>query len=268
MIKLVAIDLDGTLVNDKKELSLENIEAIKKAKEKGVYVILATGRPIEGLRKYYDLMYVPTLNDYACTFNGAVCLDVTNNKIIHTSFIKGEDVHLLAREVDKFGLGMHILTDRGCITPKNNKYIDLERSLNGIPLYEENLYKYPKDKDVIKFMIGDEPALLDAAIPHLPKYLYKKYNVVKSATFYLEFLNKECDKWIGIEKIAEHLGITKDEIMCIGDADNDLGMISNCGFGVAMENAFESVKKHAKFITKSNNESGVAYAINKFINEK
>ena len=98
--------------------------------------------------------------------------------------------------------------------------------------------------------------------------MYEKYNVVKSATFYLEFLNKNCDKWIGIEKIAEHLGIIKDEIMCIGDADNDLGMISNCGFGVAMENAFESVKKYAKFITKSNNESGVAYAINKFINEK
>ena len=65
-------------------------------------------------------------------------------------------------------------------------------------------------QDVIKFMIGDEPELLDEAIPKLPKYLYEKYNVVKSDTFYLEFLNKNCDKWIGIEKIAEYLGITKD----------------------------------------------------------
>ena len=268
MIKLVAIDLDGTLVNDKKELSLENIEAIKKAKENGVYVILATGRPLEGVKKYYDLMYVPTINDYACTFNGAICLDVTNNKTIHTSFIKGEDARLLAGEVEKLGLGMHILTDRGCITPKNNFYIEFERSYNGIPLYEEQINNYPLDKDVIKFMIGDEPELLDKKIPDLPSYLYEKYNVVRSATFYLEFLNKECDKWIGIEKIAEHIGITKEEIMCIGDADNDLGMISNCGFGVAMGNAFESVKKCAKFITKSNNESGVAYVINKFINEK
>ncbi len=267
MIKLVAIDLDGTLVDDNKKLSIENINAIKRAKEKGVYVILSTGRPIEGLRKYYDLMYVPTINDYACTFNGAICLDVTHNKEIYSSYIKGEDVHLLAKEVDKLGLGMHILTHRGCITPKNNKYIDLERSLNGIPLYEENLYDIPSDYNVIKFMIGDEPYKLDEAIPKLPSYLYEKYNVVKSATFYLEFLNKKCDKWIGVQKIAEYLGISNEEIMCIGDADNDLEMIKKCGFGVAMENAFESVKKYAKFITKSNNEHGVAYAINKFVNE-
>lgn len=268
MIKLVAIDLDGTLVDDKKVLSIENIQAIKKAKEKGVYVILATGRPIEGLRKYYDLMYVETLNDYACTFNGAICLDVTNDKQIHQSFIKGSDVHLLAKEIDKLNLGMHILTNRGCITPENNQYIDLERSLNGIPLYEESLYDIPSDYDVIKFMIGDEPTKLDEAIPNIPKYLYDKYNVVKSAPFYLEFLNKNCDKWVGILKIAEYLNIKQEEIMCIGDADNDLEMIKNAGLGIAMENAFESVKKHAKFITKSNNESGVAYAINKFINEK
>jgi len=268
MIKLVAIDLDGTLVDDNKKLSKENIDAIRKAKENGVYVILATGRPIDGLRKYYELMKVDSIKDYACTFNGAICLDVTDNKEIYTSFIKGEDVHTLAKEVDKLKLGMHILTHRGCITPKNNKYIDLERSLNGIPLYEESLYDIPKDYDVIKFMIGDEPSKLDEAIPHLPKYLYEKYNVVKSATFYLEFLNKKCDKWIGIQKIAEYLNIKDEEIMCIGDADNDLEMIKRCGLGVAMENAFESVKKYAKFITKSNNDHGVAYAINKLINEK
>jgi hypothetical protein len=101
----------------------------------------------------------------------------------------------------------------------------------------------------------------------LPKELYEKYTIVRSAPYFLEFLNKKSNKGEAVKALANHLGIKQEEVMCIGDAPNDLHMIAYAGLGVAMENAFDEVKEVANFITSSNDESGVAKAIEKFVLE-
>ena len=117
-------------------------------------------------------------------------------------------------------------------------------------------------------MMIDEPEKLDKAIEKLPKEVYEKYTVVKSAPFFLEFMNKKVNKGVGVELLAKHLNIKQEEIITMGDAGNDLHMIEYAGMGIAMGNATNDIKTIANYITESNNEDGVAKAIEKFVLKK
>ncbi|MDE7095517.1 MAG: HAD-IIB family hydrolase, partial [Anaeroplasmataceae bacterium] len=120
----------------------------------------------------------------------------------------------------------------------------------------------------LKCMMVGKDTVVDDAIKHLnPKY-YEAYSVVRSAPIFLEFLNKSTNKGTALEALAAYLKIEISETMAIGDAGNDLAMIEMAGIGVAMENSFPEVKKVANFITTSNEDSGVAKALNKFVNLK
>ncbi|HGP9655343.1 TPA: HAD-IIB family hydrolase, partial [Streptococcus pneumoniae] len=112
-----------------------------------------------------------------------------------------------------------------------------------------------------KCMFIDEPEILDAAIEKIPAEFYEHYSINKSAPFYLELLKKNVDKGSAITHLAEKLGLTKDETMAIGDEENDRAMLEVVGNPVVMENGNPEIKKIAKYITKTNDESGVAHAI-------
>jgi hypothetical protein len=114
-------------------------------------------------------------------------------------------------------------------------------------------------------MMIDEPAILDKAIARIPADVKEKYTVLKSAPYFLEILDKRVNKGTGVKALADTLGIQPKEIMTLGDQENDIAMIEYAGMGVAMENAIPAVKEVANFVTKSNLEDGVAYAIEKFV---
>ena len=114
-------------------------------------------------------------------------------------------------------------------------------------------------------MMIDEPAILDKAIARIPAEVKEKYTVLKSAPYFLEILDKRVTKGTGVKSLADALGIQPEEVMAIGDQENDIAMIEYAGVGVAMDNAIPAVKEAANFITKSNLEDGVAYAIEKYV---
>ena len=114
-------------------------------------------------------------------------------------------------------------------------------------------------------MYIDEPEILDAAIAKLPPELAEKYTLVKSAPFYLEIVKKTVNKGATVLHLAEKLGLNKGQTMAIGDEENDRAMLEAVGSPVVMENGKEELKKIAKYITKSNDESGVAYAIREWV---
>ena len=140
--------------------------------------------------------------------------------------------------------------------------------MNGITATVEPISVIKNEEDIIKIMYIDEPEVLEEGIKRLPQELYDKYTVVRSAPFFLEFVNKESSKGVGLKALSEHLGITEKEVIAVGDANNDLSMLEYAGLGVAMENGTKEVKEIANYITKSNEEDGVAHIINKFILEK
>ena len=106
---------------------------------------------------------------------------------------------------------------------------------------------------------------LDAVIPNIPAAYHEKYNIYKSQDFILEVLPQHVDKGYSMRLLGERLGLDKSQIMGIGDQENDLSLVENAGFGVAMDNAIARVKDAADYITKSNDENGVAHVINKFV---
>ena len=114
-------------------------------------------------------------------------------------------------------------------------------------------------------MYIDEPEILDAAIAKIPQEFYDKYTIVKSTPFYLEFMNKTASKGNAITHLAEKMGLSKDQTMAIGDAENDRAMLEAVGNPVVMENGTPELKEIAKYITKSNEESGVAYALREWV---
>ncbi|MDV4152103.1 sugar-phosphatase [Clostridium sp. AL.422] len=268
MYKLVAIDMDGTLLKEDKTISERTKNAIQSAREKGVTVVLATGRPIDGVSRYLEELNMYSDNDYVLSYNGALIQKTKSKEAVAKVALKGEDLHYLRKLSNELGVHIHAFSEeKGLITPKNSKYTEVEAHINNIEIHEMNIDNIPNDEVMIKVMMIDEPEILGPAMEKLPKEVYEKYTVVRSTPFFLEFLNKEVNKGVGVEMLAKHLGVKREEVMTFGDAGNDLHMIEYAGLGVAMANAFDEVKEAANYITDTNENDGVAKAIEKFILE-
>ncbi|MCE9656183.1 sugar-phosphatase [Clostridium celatum] len=266
MYKLVAIDMDGTLLREDKSVSERTKIAINKAKEKGVNVVIATGRPIDGVTRYLEELNMLSEDDYVLSYNGGLVLKTKSREVISKIALTGADLHYLHNISKELGVNIHAFSEtQGLITPKSSKYTEVEATLNNIQIGINDYSEIEDNHSIIKVMMIDEPEILQRAIDNLPKEVYEKYTVVKSTPYFLEFLNKEVNKGTGVELLAKYLGVKREEIMTFGDAENDLAMIEYAGMGVAMANAFEEVKEVANYITDSNEEDGVAKAIEKFI---
>ncbi|AGK96188.1 sugar-phosphatase [Clostridium pasteurianum] len=268
MYKLIAIDMDGTLLKNDKTISKENFDAVQNARKNNVKVVLATGRPVKGIERYLKELNLVGEDEYAVTFNGALVQTTNSKHIIGKALLTLEDFHYLYNLSKELKVNIHAHTEEECITPKSSKYSILEAELNSISLKETDFNNLDKNTIIVKVMFIDEEEILDRVIKSLPKELYEKYTIVRSAPYFLEFLNKESNKGTGVKLLSEKLGIKQDEIICVGDADNDKHMIEYAGLGVAMGNADDKIKELANFVTKSNEDNGIAYIIDKFIFNK
>lgn len=269
MYKLVAIDMDGTLLKEDKTISERTKKAIQSAREKDVTVVLATGRPIEGVSRYLEELDMYTDKDYVLSYNGALIQKTLSKEVVGKIALTGQDLHYLKKLSDELKVNIHAFSEtKGLITPKNSKYTEVEASINNININEINFDTISNDEVIVKIMMIDEPEILGPAMEKLPKEVFEKYTVVRSTPYFLEFLNKEVNKGVGVEMLAKHLGVKQEEVITFGDAGNDLHMIEYAGLGVAMANAFDEVKEAANYITDSNENDGVAKAIEKFILDK
>ena len=266
MIKMITIDLDGTLFDNHKVISKENKEALAKAREKGCYIVLATGRPYDGVKATLDELNLNTENDYVITYNGGKILNAKTKEVIFSSTIDGIFVKELYQEALKQNVDIHAFrANEELITPKHNPYTDVEATINHIT---DNLFDFNDilDSDLfIKAMLVSSDENVTRITPTYKEYYDGKYQVLRSAKIFLEFLNKDTNKGKALEYLASYLNIKLSETMAIGDADNDISMIKTSGVGVAMANSFKEVLDVADFVTKSNLESGVAYAIKKYV---
>lgn len=265
-IKLVAVDIDGTLVNSNREITPDVFQAVQEAKAAGVKIVITTGRPIAGVTELLKNLNLTDEGDYVITFNGGLVQDVATNEDIVKESVSYQDyleIELLARQI---GVHMHAITKEGIYTANRNigKYTVHEAQLVSMPVF----YRTPEEmanKEIIKIMFIDEPEVLDAAIAKIPSEMYDRFTLVKSQPFYLEVVNKKVSKGNAIIHLAEKLGISMDETMAIGDEENDRAMLEVVGTPVVMENGNPEVKKIAKYITKSNDESGVAHALREWV---
>lgn len=265
MYQLIALDMDGTLLNEDKEISKRCRAAIFKLKEKGKRVVLATGRPLNGVLSYLEKLDLFDEKDYVIAYNGALIQSTKSKEIIFDrplSFECYRELYILSVAL---GVHIHALSDKSVLTPKNNPYTEIESSANHIAIIESELDALDPKIPIIKVMLVDEEEAINRAFSLLPQAILDKYSILRSSPNFLEFLDKNANKGVGVSIVAKELGFKAEQVICVGDAGNDLDMIRYAGLGVAMGNAVDEVKAAADYVTHSNEEDGVAHVIEKFM---
>ncbi len=267
MIKLITIDVDGTLVTPLKRLSKKNIIEIDRARDMGVHIALASGRPFHSMERYIEKLGLMQEGHFSVCQNGSYIVDNGTKKWISGSFQTIEDLIRLDELMEPFDVEVSAMDDVGFYTRHENPSFFTKSSafINKLKL-ERVLYEdFPEDTHFGRFLILGSSSNIKKVLNNMPKELRDEYYAVQTAPFQIEVMNKDANKGYAVRALAKNLGITADEIMSIGNEKNDIPMLEQTGFPVAMANAVDELKKHAKFITKSNLQSGVAYAIRKLI---
>ena len=272
MIKLICLDIDGTLLNSNHELSEQNIVSIKKAVDKGVKVTIATGRMLQSA---YFFGQKIGINAPIITMNGAYVKDFENNKEVANHPFKREELVDLIAVLDKFNLKPNIYNmDTMFVSENINRYQEMNKA---IPMEQRYKIKEINESFTYDDLIsehGDEilkaitfPELSDKAL--IKEKVLEKHNlsVVESHYTNLEFTSSSATKGNAVLELAEYFGFNNDEVMTVGDSENDLSMIKAVENSVAMGNASDIIKKYAKHLTKTNDENGVSYIIEKLVIE-
>jgi Cof subfamily protein (haloacid dehalogenase superfamily) len=267
LYKLVAIDIDGTLMNDRKEITKEVNDAIQATKAKGVKVVICTGRPIVGVQSIIEELKLNDEDDFVITYNGALVQNTYSKDVESQITLTYENLGELYDLSLKLHSPLQFFDTENLYTPNReiSRYTVHEAHINQIPINYLPIDEVPKDMLIPKVMFIDDPERLNTTIANIPESVWEKYTFVKSTPFFLEILDPRVSKGNAVKLLAEKLGIKQEEVICIGDGENDLSMIEYAGCGVAMDNAVSVVKGVAQFHTLSNNENGVAYAIEKLI---
>lgn len=266
-IKLIAIDIDGTLLNSDRKITTKVKEVLQRANANGINIVLCTGRPLPGVQELLKELDLFGENDYVITYNGALVQATKSKEIISQHTLSYDDfleIELMARKV---GSHLHTIDDTTIYTANRDisSFTVHEAFLVNMPLKYRTVEEMTPELKIIKMMMIDEATILDQAIDKIPERFKEKYTTVKSTEFYYEILNKHASKGIALKELANHLGIAQAETMAIGDNENDLSMIDYAGIGVAMGNATESVKLAADVHTSSHDEDGVAHVIEKYV---
>lgn len=265
-IKLIAIDIDGTLLNSQHQITPRVLESIQKAEKQGIKVVLCTGRPLLGVADQLHQLKLDQGENYVITYNGSLVQEVISKKIIasytlsYENFIEIESMaRLLGSHLHTLDL-QHIYTANTHISP----YTIHEATLTKMPLHYRPVDHMTPEMTIVKMMMIEPEEKLDQVIARIPDWFKEKYTTVKSAPFYFEVLNKQASKGSAVRLLADYLGIKQEEVMAIGDQENDATMIEYAGMGVAMGNATPAIKALANIETLSNDEDGVAHIIEKF----
>lgn len=262
MYKLIAIDIDDTLLNEHNQVTEKTKQALKNAQEAGVTITLATGRMFASAQQIAKQI---ELNVPIITYQGALVKTLLDEKILYQRDVPKEAALTLLDYVQEHHLHLQLYVNDTLYGIEDNDRIKAYSKNSNIPYKIETDFNSLINEPNHKMLIIDEPAVLDAHIPILQEKLGDVLHITKSKPNFLEFMHKEGTKGAALKFLAEHINCDLSETIAIGDAWNDREMIQVAGLGIAMDNAVQPLKELADFITLSHNDDGVAYAINKFI---
>lgn len=289
MYKLIAVDLDGTLLNSYGEVSEKNREAVKKAMDNGIEVVLASGRPLESVRSIsLDL----EASKFIICGNGAMVYNIKNDEIIYENYLDKEKVLKIVKICEENSIYCSVYTEKAIIAKSlnynvlyyNHENAKKEESKRTHINIVENMYKYIEGLDTNKFCkitICDDNEIIFSRILQKIKKVKKidildvehmSRKVIKEGTelvsveyFYTEISNQNVNKWYAIQNLIDKLNINEEEVIAIGDNKNDEMMVINAGMGVAMGKSYLSSKNIGNVFVDTNDENGFAEAIDKII---
>jgi len=264
-IRLIAMDLDGTLNNDQKQITPRTLSALMEAQHKGIRLALASARPSPGLFKERDILQMRQFGGILMSYNGGRIVDAAT----------GETLFETAMELNQAKAVLHRLKQLPVTPILDDGMQFYVSSLSGYKVdYEckNNRMEATAVDDLEAFLSFRPVKILMSVLPEeirqvqeaIRAFLPEDLHVVQTAPFYLEVIPKTIHKGQGITQICKALGLNTNQVIAFGDAENDIPMLKAAGIGVSMGNAADHVKEAADYVTATNNDDGIAAALSHF----
>ena len=265
LYKVLALDIDGTLTNSKKEITPAVLNAVRRLQNAGIPVLLVSGRPEKGIEHVARELGFYEYGGYVLAYNGGKIVNKKTGEVVLNQtlpkdmvqpvcqYVKDKDVTILTYDGDD------IVTEN-----PDDIYVQKEVMITHMNVRKVDDFAAEMTFPVNKFLITGEPTYLEKLVEEMAEEFSPRLNIFRSEPFFIEVVTKGIDKALSLSKLMEMFGLSKENLVACGDGHNDVTMIDYAGMGVAMENACDEVKRVSNFITKSNDEDGVAFAIDKF----
>lgn len=268
MYKLIAIDLDETLLTTDKKVSIENVEAIEKAEDHGAKIVLATGRSIVNVEDTLEAIgFADREDEYVIALNGGTVSKTNDQEFLYTNGLSFDLASSLYKRGLEYDVSVQVFTKKDIYVYNytEEEQRNLEPEIQVTEIFEENI-DFLKGTEIIKviFMNSDQEYLQEIEKDFVD--LADECDISYSSGRYLEFNNQGVNKGAALEYLGDRLGISMDETMVIGDNFNDWSMFEVAGLSVGVHNMVEELREEVDFITEANNdEDAVAEAIEKFV---
>ncbi len=268
--KMIFLDLDGTLMDDQKNVPAYNMSAINEALTQGHKVIICTGRPLCSAKKLFPVLGMESEGCYAITYNGGLIYDIYHQKTLFKQTLPLEYVRYIFQKAEEHNIYMQTYSDDQVLCHKDMKEgLDYSTRLKIERAIVPDVFKVLGDEEPCKTLAiadGYDHKKLEHFRKVFEDWAEGKVDIFFSCNEYLEFVPVGISKGAGIRFLADYLNIPMENTIAVGDAENDIPMIQAAGLGVAMKNAMDEIKKYADYITElDNNQGGVGEVIQKFM---
>lgn len=264
--KMIVLDIDGTLTNDEKKITPKTLDALKKAQENGVILVLASGRPVAGLEKLKKELKMDTHHGILLAYNGGKLLDAQSGTVLYEKAIPMERAKAVLRHLEQFPVSPMVMKEKCLYVPNKDGYMaDYESIINDLEVVETGTLSEFLNFNPVKILTAAPNEVLLEHMEKITAPFQEKFAFAMSAPFYLECNMKGINKAASLDRVCQSIGIDSKEIIAFGDAQNDISMVTYAGMGIAMGNACEELKDIADDITLSNNEDGIAAALEKYL---
>lgn len=266
--KILFTDIDGTLLNDKREIPQENMEAIKKALKAGHYVVIATGRPLDSGKKVAQEVGLMMPGCYMIAYNGAIIYDCGNDKVLEKKFVPYSYVKELFEKAKEAGLYVQTYNKTQIITTQDSPELEYYRNHTKLTyqVVDDVMEVLEEEPQKVMLINLEDKSRLEKFQRDNMDWQEGKCHSFFSMDTYLEYAPLDATKASGVHYLCELLDIPLKNTIAAGDERNDIPMLQEAHIGVAMKNAKEEVKASADYVTeRTNNESGIAEVIEKFM---
>lgn len=263
--KMIVLDLDDTLLRDDQTISKRTKVALMDAQEKGVKVVLASGRPTFGMTKIAEELSLAQYGSFILSFNGGKIINCHSNEELFSSTLSLENVKRIYDLSCREDVFIHTYVGDEIITEAENPYTTIEAKLTGLPIKVVPSFIGGVPEPVVKILMVDNSDKLKQVEEKLQAELAEEFSVMRSKPYFLEFTEKGVTKGTSLDHLIQACGIKREEVIAIGDSYNDQAMIEFAGLGVAMGNSPDDIKEIADYVTDTNMNDGVAKVVDKFV---
>jgi len=259
--RLIAADMDGTLLTDDKRITDRTADAVRRAGEAGVFFCLSTGRPLGGVRRYIEQLGLTTP---AITYNGAVIVDPVTGAFIYEQGLEPEAAKEIWQLGMEFDTTIIVWSKERLLVNRIDDRVEKYKLISGVePVIIDGVDCLAAD-GITKMLWYDEIQRINQLQPMLADMLRHPVNYATSNPRFLEFFDHRVSKAAAMERLGQYLSVSREEMIAIGDGCNDIPMLTYAGLGVAMGNAPEDIKALCGYVAPSNEEDGVAEVLERF----